>query len=82
MANLTNKLSQKSLESSKDLLEKFQWALKNKHLKKSLDICIQYLQKLSSLQVGQPHKAWEAGSHALSCSLWAIYGNNQKVVGK
>eukprot|EP00090_Calanus_glacialis_P007248 TRINITY_DN15692_c0_g1_i1.p1 TRINITY_DN15692_c0_g1~~TRINITY_DN15692_c0_g1_i1.p1 ORF type:complete len:671 (-),score=156.98 TRINITY_DN15692_c0_g1_i1:49-2061(-) len=77
MANLTNKMSQKTLESLKDLLEKFQWALKNKHLKKSLDICIQYLQKLKSLQVPQPHKAWEAGSHALSCSLWAIYGNIQ-----
>jgi len=77
MSNLTSKLSQKSLEFLKDLLEKFQWALKHKYLKKSLDISIQYLQKLSSLQVKQPHKAWEAGSHALSCSLWALYRNNE-----
>merc|ERR1711936_139209 len=79
MANLTNKLAQKHLESLKDLLEKFQWSLKNNHLKKSLDICLQYLQKLNSLQVPRPHKAWEAGSHALSCSVWAVYGNHENV---
>ena len=41
--------------------------------KKSLDFAINYLDKLASLKVEKPHKAWEAGSHALTCALWSVY---------
>ena len=75
MKTLTNNLSQKSLESLKDVLEKFQWTLKEKKLKKSVDLSIQYLQNVKSFVVKRPHKAWEAGSQALSCALWALYGD-------
>lgn len=76
MAGLTDRLGQKNLDLLKELLQKFQWSLKEGKTKKSLDMSTQYLDKLRSLGIKRPHKAWEAGSHALSCSLWAIHGDN------
>ena len=73
MGQLGSALSQTSLDTLKTLLEKFQWALKNGQTKKSLDFSIKYLKKMASLNVPRPHKAWEAGSHALTCALWAVY---------
>ena len=32
--------------------------------------------KNSKISIGYPHKAFEAGSHALACVLWKLHGNS------
>ena len=75
LAGLSDKMSSAVLQKLQAQLQQFQAALKAGQHQQALDSSLAYLTKLSQLALPRPHKAWEAGSHALSCSLWALYGS-------
>ncbi len=63
------------------LLQKFEQEILNNHWCEAKAICCQYLRLLedSRTSIGYPHKAFEAGSHALTCLLWKMHGNGLKI---
>ena len=63
------------------LLQRFEQEILNDHWFEAKRICCQYLRLLedSRSSIGYPHKAFEAGSHALTCLLWKMHGNGLKI---
>ena len=77
MQGLSNSLTQHTRDKLRAILEHFQQALKDNKAGESLDYSIKYLLEAESAQVARPHKVWEAGSHSLTCALWAVFRDLQ-----
>ncbi|XP_023324175.1 SET and MYND domain-containing protein 4 isoform X1 [Eurytemora carolleeae] len=58
----------------KELMERVRKQLETKN-PACLQSTIQFLSLLQEKNFKHPHKAYEAGSHLLSCSLWSQWGN-------
>lgn len=70
MANLHSSCNKQVAE----LMEEARKQLESNNLS-CISSAAKYLSTLSDMEFGKPHKAYEAGSHLLSCSLWKMAGN-------
>ena len=60
------------------ILQKFEQEMQGERWNDAKTCCCQFLNLLNEwkLSIGYPHKAFEAGSHALACVLWKLHGNS------